>query len=108
MLAQDYGITRQQMDELALASHTRASDAQKFGRLQSEIMPIETSVVDEATGASTTVIADYDDGLRHGSTLEALSKARSAFPDWGNALSTGGNSSQVLFFYFLICGNFSD
>ncbi|KAG8953510.1 hypothetical protein FRC04_002352 [Tulasnella sp. 424] len=95
MLAEDYWITRQQMDEHALVSHTRASDAQKSGRFQSEIMPIETSVVDEATGASTTVIADYDDGLRHGTTLEGLAKARPAFPDWGNAVSTGGNSSQL-------------
>ncbi|KAG9009732.1 hypothetical protein FRB90_008177 [Tulasnella sp. 427] len=95
MLAQEYGITRQQMDEVALVSHTRASEAQKSGRFQSEIMPIETSVVDEATGASTSVTADHDDGLRHGTTVEALAKARPAFPDWGNAVSTGGNSSQL-------------
>lgn len=95
MLAQDYGITRQQMDEVALVSHTRASEAQKSGLFQSEIMPIETSIIDEATGQSSSVVADHDDGLRHGTTLEGLAKARPAFPDWGNAVSTGGNSSQV-------------
>lgn len=95
MLAQDYGITRQQMDEVALVSHTRASEAQKSGRFQSEIMPIETLVIDEATGQSNPVVADHDDGLRHGTTLEGLAKARPAFPDWGNAVSTGGNSSQL-------------
>ncbi|KAG8926279.1 hypothetical protein FRC01_009059 [Tulasnella sp. 417] len=95
MLAQDYGITRQQMDEVALVSHNRASEAQKSGRFQSEIMSIETSVIDEATGQLKTVVADHDDGLRHGTTLEGLAKARPAFPDWGNAVSTGGNSSQL-------------
>ena len=36
-----------------------------------------------------------DDGLRKGTTVESLAKARSAFPQWGKGYSTGGNTSQI-------------
>lgn len=95
MLAQDYNISREQMDELALISHTRASEAHTAGRFKDEIMPITTTVVNAESGESNTVEVKADDGLRHGTTIEGLKKLRSAFPDWGKAVSTGGNSSQV-------------
>lgn len=36
-----------------------------------------------------------DDGLRKGTTLEGLSKVKSAFPQWAPGQTTGGNASQV-------------
>ena len=95
MLAETYGITREEMDKLALLSHTRASDAQSSGKFDSEIMPITVSVPDGESGASKTFAVRQDDGLRHGTTLQGLSKLRAAFPNWGKSVSTGGNSSQV-------------
>lgn len=94
MLAQDFNISREKMDELALISHTRASEAQQAGLFKKEIMPIETTVIDES-GVVKHVVVDKDDGLRHGTTLERLAGAKSAFPQWGGGVSTGGNSSQV-------------
>lgn len=35
-----------------------------------------------------------DDGIRHGTTAEALGKIKSAFPQWGGK-TTGGNASQI-------------
>ncbi|KAG9006358.1 hypothetical protein FRB94_000822 [Tulasnella sp. JGI-2019a] len=93
MLAQDFNIKRQQMDEVALMSHTRAFDAQKAGRFVEEIIPVEATFIDEEGNAST-VLVDKDDELRP-STLEGLAKIKPAFPQWGNGLSTAGNSSQM-------------
>ncbi|CAE6432630.1 unnamed protein product, partial [Rhizoctonia solani] len=94
MVAADFNITREKMDELALLSHNRASEAQKSGRFDEEIVPFKTILKGE-DGSVKEVVIDKDDGIRHGSTIEGLAKARSAFPDWGQARSTGANSSQV-------------
>lgn len=95
MVGQDFHISRQKMDEYALRSHTRASEATKSGLFLEEILPIKTIQKNAETGEVKDVVVEQDDGIRHGTTLDALAKARSAFPDWGLGLSTGGNSSQV-------------
>lgn len=94
MVAADFNISREKMDELALLSHNRASEAQKSGRFADEIVPFKTILKGE-DGSTKEVVLDKDDGIRHGSTPEGMAKARSAFPDWGKARSTGANSSQV-------------
>ncbi|KAL5633709.1 hypothetical protein ACGC1H_005803 [Rhizoctonia solani] len=94
MVAADFNITREKMDELGLLSHNRASEAQKSGRFADEIVPFKTILKGE-DGLVKEVVLDKDDGIRHGSTMEGMAKARSAFPDWGKARSTGANSSQV-------------
>ncbi|CAE6405833.1 unnamed protein product [Rhizoctonia solani] len=94
MVAADFDISREKMDELALLSHNRASEAQKSGRFADEIVPFKTILKGE-DGSVKEVVLDKDDGIRHGSTMEGMAKARSAFPDWGKARSTGANSSQV-------------
>ncbi|KAG8710538.1 hypothetical protein FRC09_000084 [Ceratobasidium sp. 395] len=93
-VAADFDISRQKMDELALLSHHRASEAQKSGRFADEIIPFKT-ILKAEDGSAKEVVLDKDDGIRHGSTMEGMAKARSAFPDWGKARSTGANSSQV-------------
>lgn len=96
MLALDFGVTREQQDEFGLMSHQRASEAQKQGKFDDEIVPVETSVVtDPATGARETIVVDKDDGIRHGLTMDKMRTAKSAFPNFGDARSTGPNSSQV-------------
>ncbi|CEL54679.1 hypothetical protein RSOLAG1IB_07213 [Rhizoctonia solani AG-1 IB] len=94
MVAADFNITRERMDEFGLLSHNRASEAQKSGRFAEEIVPFKTILKGE-DGSVKEVVIDKDDGIRHGSTIEGMAKARSAFPDWGQARSTGANSSQV-------------
>jgi acetyl-CoA acyltransferase 1 len=93
MVGKDFKIPRSKMDEFALASHTRASHASKSGLFKDEILPVETHRLDEA-GKRVKVTVSHDDGIRHGTALTDLRKARSAFSQWGD-LSTGGNSSQM-------------
>lgn len=93
-VGRDFEVSREKMDRYALRSHTRASEATKSGLFLEEIIPIEVQQVNAETGESVQVKVDTDDGIRHGTTLEALAKAKPAFPQWVG-LSTGGNSSQV-------------
>lgn len=95
MLAVDFEVARAKQDEYGLLSHNRAEKAQKDGVFAREIMKLETEVKDKETGNVSTVTVEKDDGIRYGTTLEAMKKARSAFPDWGDSRSTGANSSQV-------------
>lgn len=93
MVASDYNITRERMDEVALMSHTRAYEAHQAGRFKEEIVPVTAPVIDE-NGNATTKVIEQDDGLRP-STLEGLQKIKPAFPQWGNGVTTAGNASQV-------------
>src|SRR5262249_34911582 len=79
MLVRDWGLTRQEQDLYALASHQRARAAQKQGRLAEEIVPV---------GA-----VREDVGLRHDQTLEALAKLKPYFEKDGTV--TVGNSSMI-------------
>ncbi|CAE6532291.1 unnamed protein product, partial [Rhizoctonia solani] len=92
-VAQDFNITREDMDELAALSHKRASEAQRTGKF-TEIVPVEGFSKSES-GERTRIIVDKDDGIRHDSTAAALGKIRSAFPQWGGGKTTGGNASQI-------------
>lgn len=95
-VATDFGIERQAMDEYALLSHTRAAAAQESGRFNDEIVPFPTIQIDATDPSSTKqVVLTKDDGIRPGSTIEALAKLRPAFPQWGEAKTTAGNSSPV-------------
>lgn len=88
------------MDELAAASHQRAAAAQKAGRFDAEIMPIQAYQLPAGAppgskAERTRVTVSKDDGIRGDSTKEGLGKIRQAFPQWGNGTTTGGNASQI-------------
>jgi acetyl-CoA acetyltransferase family protein len=83
MLADRWGITREEMDALALASHQRAHRATVLGAFAREILPIETG-----DGTVTT-----DQGIRPDTTLEKLAALKPVFRENGRV--TAGNSSQV-------------
>ena len=89
LLARDFGITRQQGDQLALESHRRAENARKQGRFAREIVPILP--LGSKPGAASIAA---DDGIREGQSLEALAKLKPYFekPD---GVVTVGNSSQI-------------
>ncbi|GMK55615.1 hypothetical protein CspeluHIS016_0206710 [Cutaneotrichosporon spelunceum] len=98
MLALDYNISREKQDEYGLMSHNRAEAAQKAGRFDAEIMPIETTVLadpEKPDGERTAVTIDKDDGIRVGLTMDKMVKARPAFKGMGDERSTGPNSSQM-------------
>ena len=86
IVAERYGITREDQDAFAAESNTRALAAIAAGRFVDEIIPIETDL------DGKTIVFDTDEGPR-ASTVEGLGKLRPAFKV--NGTSTAGNSSQM-------------
>ena len=81
-------ITRERMDEVAANSHERAAAATKSGRFANEIVEIE---IPQRKG--DPIVIDSDEGIRPGTTMEALAGLRPAFDKDGTI--TAGNSSQI-------------
>jgi len=94
-VAKRYNISRERQDEYGVQSQLRAAAAQAAGKFNDEIVPMTTTmgVIDKATGMLTTreVTISSDEGIRADTTLEAVSKIRSAVP--GGVISAG-NASQ--------------
>ncbi|MDR6904488.1 acetyl-CoA C-acetyltransferase [Agromyces sp. 3263] len=83
-----YGLTREEQDEIAAASHARAGRAQADGVFDDEIVSVE---VPQRKGDPVVVAAD--EGVRPDSTAEVLGRLRPAFAE-GGAI-TAGNSSPL-------------
>jgi acetyl-CoA acyltransferase len=95
-LADRDGITREQQDAFALASHTKALAAIAAGSFVDEIVPVMAHLPGrDGKGKPTTVEAEFavDEGPRADTTLEALGRLRPAFKQTGTV--TAGNSSQM-------------
>ncbi|HSI49124.1 MAG TPA: acetyl-CoA C-acyltransferase [Ideonella sp.] len=93
-VAQRYKISKERMDEYGAASQQKACAAQEAGLFNAEIAPITVTagVVDKALGLrSKEVTCSADEGLRPGTTLEAVRGIRTALP--GGVISAG-NASQ--------------
>ena len=84
-IAEEYGVTRQAMDEFAFNSHQKALSAIDAGKFKAEIVPIE---IHDRKGNIT--IFDTDETPRRDTTLEALSGLRPAFVKDGKV--TAGNA----------------
>ena len=88
-IAQHLGITRQEMDEVALRSHNEAERATHDGSFADEIVPVEVPQRRKAP-----LIFDKDEHFRPGMTMEMLQKLPPAFvPKIGTV--TAGNSSGI-------------
>ena len=87
ILAQDFGISREEQDQFSVQSHQKAEAATKAGIFKEEISPF---VYDTKEGK----IMEDDDGIRFGQNMKALTKLRPFF-DRKNGTVTAGNSSQV-------------
>jgi acetyl-CoA acyltransferase len=83
LIAETWGISRTECDEIALRSHQRAARATDEGRFEREILPFSVN------GSTYTT----DQGIRRETTLDALSELKPAFK--GEGLITAGNSSQI-------------
>jgi acetyl-CoA acyltransferase len=83
LIAQKWGVSREECDEIALRSHERAARATDEGRFEREIIPFAVN------GSTYTT----DQGIRRETTFDALAGLKPAFKDDG--LVTAGNSSQV-------------
>ena len=96
MVAQDYGITRDEQDAFALSSHAKAVAALDKGRFKAQIAPIqvdEVYVVERMKKQKRTTIVDTDEGPRRDTSMEALAKLKPVFAQAGTV--TAGNSSQT-------------
>ncbi len=86
-VAERYGITREECDQLALISHQRATKAVKDGTFKREIVPVEIK-----TKKGVTVF-DTDEHMIPDASLEAMGKLRPAFKEGG--VVTAANASGV-------------
>jgi acetyl-CoA acyltransferase len=83
MMAEQWGLSREQLDTFALQSHARAAAAIDAGRFDAQIAPVQTDA-----GTITT-----DEGVRRGGTLETLGGLKAAYREGGQV--TAGNASQI-------------
>ena len=96
MVAQDYGITRDEQDAFALSSHAKAIAALDNGRFKAQIAPIQVEEVyvdERMKKQKRTTIVDTDEGPRRDTSMEALAKLKPVFAQGGTV--TAGNSSQT-------------
>ena len=85
LVAEKYGITREEQDRFAVESHQKAVRARKSCFLESQILPIE---VPQKKG--DPIVVKYDESPREDTSLEALSKLKPAFKKDGTV--TAGNA----------------
>ena len=93
-VAKRYHIAKERMDEYGVGSQQRACAAQEAGLFNDEIAPITVTagVADKVMGMrSKQVTVSADEGLRPGTTMEAIRGIRSAVP---GGVITAGNASQ--------------
>lgn len=91
-IADNRGITREDVDALGLASQQKAKAAQDAGHFDREIVPIEAPVLGEdGQPTGDTIKVEKDQGIRE-STLEGLAALNPVLPD---TIHTAGNSSQI-------------
>src|SRR5919199_2372854 len=82
MIAEQWGLSRQQLDEYSVASHEKAAAARAEGRFDAQIAPVTTDAG----------LVQHDEGIRE-STVEKLGTLKTAFKEDG--VITAGNSSQI-------------
>jgi len=87
VIAQEWGLTREQLDEYSLESHRRAIAAIDAGKFENEIIPVEV------TNPHVGTLVAVDETPRRDTSLEALAALAPAFVPDGKV--TAGSSSQI-------------
>jgi acetyl-CoA C-acetyltransferase len=90
-IAEKYGITRTDVDELGLRSQQNAAQAWAEGRFDREVFSIDAPVVGADGPTGERQLVNKDQGLRE-TTAEGLAKLKPVLPD---GMHTAGNSSQI-------------
>ena len=86
-VAEKFQINRQTQDEFALASQNKAEAAQKAGKFESQIAPVTVKT------RKGDVVVSEDEYIRHGATMEGMTKLRPAFDKEGSV--TAANASGI-------------
>jgi acetyl-CoA acyltransferase len=96
-VARHYGVSREDQDAFALASHRKALAAQAEGRFSEELIPVTVTTAVPGAKAGKTVVTETvfsaDEGPRADTSAEALAKLKPAFHAQGTV--TAGNASQT-------------
>lgn len=88
-VAEQWGITREELDEFSAISQNRVEEAIKADKFKDEIVPVE---IPQRKG--DPIIFDTDEFPRFGTTKEALAKLKPAFKKDGGIV-TAGNASGI-------------
>ena len=88
MIAEEFGLSRTDLDQHALDSHEKAGNAIDEGRFVDQIAPITVTAED-----GTTTVVTTDEGVRRGGTLEKLAGLKTPFKEDG--VISAGNASQI-------------
>ena len=91
MIADQWGISRQELDAFSAQSHQRAARATAEGRFENEIIPV---AIRDDEGKDTDERLTADEGIRPDSSAETLANLKPAFKPEGGKI-TAGNSSQI-------------
>ena len=96
-VARRYGVSREDQDAFALASHHKALAAQAAGRFNEELIPVTVATAVPGSRAGKPLVTEAifaaDEGPRGDTSAEALAKLKPAFHAQGTV--TAGNSSQT-------------
>ncbi len=95
-VAERYGISREDQDAFALASHQKALAAQDAGRFDEELVPVPVTRYRPGKNGKpeeTSFVHAKDEGPRRNTSLEGLAKLKPVFRQGGSV--TAGNSSQM-------------
>jgi acetyl-CoA acyltransferase len=95
LVADKYGINREDQDAFAAASHLKAAAAIAGDKFKDEIIPVEVESCALVNGKmkKSREMVDCDDGVRDDTTAAGLAKLKPAFRATGSV--TAGNSSQM-------------
>ena len=95
LIADKWGLSREDLDAFSAESQQRAARARDEGRFDNEIVPVRSAHRDKETGNITESdeLVTADEGIRADSTVESLGKLKPAFKPDGKV--TAGNSSQI-------------
>jgi len=88
LIAEKWGLSREELDRFGYESHRKAAQAIREGRFKREIVPVEAARPD-----GTTAVFDTDEGVRMEPSLEKMAALPPAFKPDG--VVTAGNSSQI-------------
>lgn len=86
-ICDQWGLTREQLDEFAAASQQKAVKAQEEGKFDAEIVPVVIK------GKKGDIVVSKDEGPRAGTTAEGIAKLRPAFKKDG--MVTAANASSI-------------
>jgi acetyl-CoA acyltransferase len=95
IIADRWGLTREDLDAFGAESQRRAAQARDEGRFDNEIIAVTEKRLDKETGKliESDELVTSDEGIREGTTPETLAKLKPAFKPDGKV--TAGNSSQI-------------